>query len=187
MKRKIGFTAGLLFSLLLQNSLFAQSAPGEGFADVKGVNLLNAGVGLGSYGLYGTGGLPLTASFEHGFTKNISAGVNLGFIQKKYADYWKYTYFIFGARGSYHFNEVLKINNPKLDVYGGLGLFYRRYSFNHKAVDGDELDVDYKASGGDVDFALHAGTRYMFSDKVGAYAELGYGISPLQLGISFKL
>ena len=184
MKKKVLLITGLLFSLFAQNS-FAQKSSGEGFADVKGVNLLNAGVGLGTYGLTGTGGLPITASFEHGFTKNISAGVNLGYIQKKYAANWKYSYLIFGARGSYHLAETLKISNPKLDVYGGLGLFYRRYSFKYKD-DNDSEPLGYSSSGGDIDFELHAGARYMFNNKMGAYAELGYGISPLQLGVSVK-
>lgn len=102
MKKKILLTAVLLFSLLAKNKVLAQDA-----LDVKGTNFLNAGIGLGSYGLSGTGGLPITASFEHGFTKNISAGATLGFIQKKYAFDWKYTYLLFGARGSYHLNEAL--------------------------------------------------------------------------------
>src|SRR5579875_3013220 len=122
MKRNILLTAGLLWALLAQNSLMAQDTKGTGFADVKGINIVNAGIGLGSYGLFGTGGLPLTISFEHGFSKYISAGVNAGFVQRKYVGNEKYTYLIFGARGSYHFNQVLNLSNPKVDVYGGAGL-----------------------------------------------------------------
>jgi hypothetical protein len=152
--------------------------------DVKGVNFINAGIGVGTYGFVGTGGLPITASFEHGFSKNISAGLNLGFIQRKYADDWKYTYLVFGARGSYHFNEVLNVQNEKLDVYGGISLNYRHYKIKY----GHDIDDYYgSASGGEVDFGIHAGGRYLFSPKVGAFAELGYGISPLELGITFKL
>jgi hypothetical protein len=180
MKMKVWSIAILFVLLFAQNKLSAQDA---GFTDVKGVNLLNAGIGLGSYGLYGTGGLPLTASFEHGFTKNISAGINVGFVQRKYWHDWKYTYLIFGARGSYHFNELLNLSNPKLDVYGGAGLIYRHYKFKYTA---DGTTTDYKSSGGSVDLDLHAGGRYMFNEHVGAYAEVGYGISPLQIGVAFK-
>lgn len=185
MKKKILLTAGLLFSLFATNRLLAQDA--AGFQDVKGMNLLNAGIGLGSYGLSGTGGLPLTASFEHGFTKNISAGATLGFIQQKFGFDWKYTYLLFGARGSYHLAEALKIANPKLDVYAGLGLLYRRYSFQYTDETGEPgTGYDWDTSGGEVDFELHAGGRYLFNNNVGAFAELGYGISPLQLGITLK-
>lgn len=180
MKKKIVLAAMILFSVLTKNNLFAQSK----FNDVTGINLLNAGIGLGSYGLNGTGGVPLAASFEHGFSKNISAGVEAGFIQRKFADSWKYSYVMFGARGSYHFNEVLNVSNPKLDVYGGVGLLYRHFKIKYG---NGELDDYYgKASDGAVTIDLHAGGRYMFNNNVGAFAELGYGISPVKLGASLK-
>jgi hypothetical protein len=184
MKKKVLFGAITVCALFAQNSVSAQQS--SDFNDVTGVNLLNAGVGLGSYGLSGTGGLPLTASFEHGFSKNITAGVEAGFIQRKYAFYdWKYTYFIIGARGSYHFNEVLQIANPKLDVYGGVGLLYRHFSVKYN--DGEPGDYyGGKAGSGDVTVDLHAGGRYMFNSNVGAFAEAGYGISPLKLGVTLK-
>lgn len=156
-------------------------AAGANAQDVKGQNFLNAGIGVGTFGLSGTGGLPITASFEHGVTDKISVGATAGFVKTKfYADY-HYTYYIVGARGSYHFNELLKVSDEKLDVYGGASLFYRGYKANVKDIWGSE---DYKSSGGAVDFAIHAGARYMFAGNIGGYAELGYGISPLQLGVS---
>ena len=187
MKKKLTALTALLLMLLATNNVFAQSKDG-GFSDVKGINFLNAGIGLGTYGLAGTGGLPLTATFEHGFSKNISAGVTLGYVQIKLANDWKYTYTIFGARGSYHFNEALNISNPKLDVYGGVGIFYRHYKWKYTYDNGEPGSPSgvYNDAAGDVDFDLHAGARYMFGNSVGAYAELGYGISPLQLGVSLK-
>ena len=181
MKRKIVLTAVIVFSLLTTKSVSAQG--GTPFNDVNGINLLNAGVGLGTYGLYGTGGLPLTASFEHGFSKNISAGLEAGMVQRKFADGWKYSYFIIGARGSYHFNEVLNVSNPKLDDYGGAGLLYRHIKVKYS---GESDELYGKASSGDVTIDLHAGGRYMFSDNIGAFAEVSYGISPLKLGVSLK-
>ncbi len=170
-----------LFILMLTQKTSAQNS--GGVTDVKGMNFLNAGIGLGTYGLSGTGGLPITASFEHGFTKNISAGVGIGYVQKKYASSWKYTYFLFGARGSYHLNETLKLANDKLDVYAGLGLLYRNYSFKYL----EDNHEDLSSSGGDVDIEIHAGARYFFNEKLGGFAEVGYGISPLQIGLAVKL
>ena len=185
MKKNLTALTALLLMLLAGNALFAQSKDG-GFNDVQGANFLNAGIGLGSYGLAGSG-LPLTATFEHGFSKNISAGVGLGFIQTKVTDYWKYTYLMIGARGSYHLNEALNISNTKIDVYGGAGLFYRHYKWKDTFGYADEPSGwNNSGSAGDVVFDLHAGARYMFGNSVGAYAELGYGISPLQLGVSLK-
>lgn len=186
MKKKIVLTAALLVSLFMQNSLFAQDAAGPGFQDVKGTNVLNAGIGLGSYGLSGTGGIPLVASFEHGFSKNISAGATLGFIQKKFASDWKYTYLLIGARGSYHLNEAFKIANPNVDLYAGAGLLYRRFTVKYTHDDADNQEFDLNGSGSDFTVQLHAGARYFFNTKVGAFAELGYGISPLQLGVTLK-
>lgn len=150
---------------------------------IKGTNFVNAGIGLGTFGLSGTGGLPITASFEHGFTDKISAGGYVGFVQRKFAHDWKYTYFVIGARGSYHFNELLKVENEKLDVYGGASLYYRGYKLKYGD---DEISELYDASGGTVGLALHAAARYMFKENIGGYAELGYGVSPLQLGVTFK-
>ena len=185
MKKKVLFAATLLLGMFIMNQATAQDVK----QDVKGTNYLNAGIGLGSYGLAGTGGLPITASFEHGISKNISAGVTAGMIKRTYAGDIKYTYLITGVRGSYHFNELLKVENPKVDLYGGLSLFYRHYSFKYTYLSGgDETEHGdtYKSAGGNVDFAIHAGARYLFANNVGAYAELGYGISPLQLGLTFK-
>lgn len=151
---------------------------------VKGQKFLNAGIGLGTFGFSGTGGLPLTASFEVGVTDQISAGGFAGMVRTKFLSNYKYRYYIVGARGSYHFNELLKVTNPKLDVYGGASLYYRGYSLKYEYHDNDNNKV--KTSGGDIGIAMHAAARYMFSEKVGGYAELGYGISPLQLGVSLK-
>ena len=74
-----------------------------------------------------------------------------------------------------------------MDVYAGAGLFYRRYSFKYTDATAEEHDeFNLNASGGDIDFELHAGGRYLFNNKIGAFAELGYGISPLQIGVTFK-
>lgn len=35
-------------------------------------------------------------------------------------------------------------------------------------------------------FGVHAGARYLFSDHVGAFAEVGYGVAALKLGATFK-
>lgn len=183
MKKTTLLTALLVLVLSFHNKAQAQTA---NFTDVKGLNLLNAGIGLGTYGLSGTGGLPLVASFEHGITSNIGVGVEASFIQKNFGAGWKYTYLVFGARGSYHFNEALNVSNPNLDVYGGAGLLYRHFSFNGKDYYSGEPSYDYSSSGGDLTIDLHAGARYLFSERVGGFAEVGYGISPLKLGVSFK-
>jgi hypothetical protein len=172
MKKNLLIAALVLGAMLMSEAGKAQA--------VKGKNFLNAGIGIGSFGLNGTGGLPITASFEHGFSDKISGGVFVGIVSRNYTSSYKYKYFVVGARASYHFNEVLKITNPKVDVYGGASIYYRGYSLNY-----DYLGTKQKVTDGTVGIALHAAARYMFSTHVGGYAELGYGISPLQLGVTF--
>ncbi len=150
---------------------------------VKGTNYVNAGIGLGTFGFSGTGGLPIAISLEHGFSDKISAGPCYEMVHTTFETNWKYNYYVFGLRGSYHFNEALKITNPNVDLYGGVTLFYRGYSIKYT---GPQTDYLGSASTGGISFAFHAGAHYYFSQSVGGFAELGYGISPLQLGLSFK-
>ena len=163
-------------------SVFATSVKAQDTKEsVKGKNFVNAGVGIGTFGFNGSGGLPITASFEHGFTDQISAGVYVGVVSRKWYDDVRYNYKVIGVRGSYHFNELLKVANPKLDVYGGASIYYRGYTVKYD-VPGEGKE---KASSGGVSFALHAAARYMFSKNIGGFAELGWGVSPLQLGATF--
>jgi hypothetical protein len=168
----------MILSMIFTVSVFATCAVNA--QSVKGKNYVNAGIGIGTYGLHGTGGLPITASYEYGFTDQISAGLYVGYIGRKYADDWKYRYKIIGVRGSYHFNELLNITESKLDVYGGIAVFHRGFTLKYEAA-GEK----YKATDGDINVGIHAAARYMFANNIGAYAEVGYGVSPLQLGVSF--
>ena len=65
MKKTFLFTAMIAAALFSTLSSKAQ--------DVKGKHFINAGIGIGTFGFSGTGGLPVTASYEHGFTDKISA------------------------------------------------------------------------------------------------------------------
>ncbi len=103
--KNIGVLTG---ALLLSMVMFAQNG---GYS--KGDKLLNIGLGLNSY--Y-SGGIPFGASFEVGITDDISVGANFDYLSHKYkglGDY-KFTALYFGARGSYHFNTLLNIENKKI-------------------------------------------------------------------------
>lgn len=169
-----------LFVLVL--AALGLMAARAGAQDLTVRNYLNAGIGIGSFAYAGTGGLPLTASFEHDLTGTFSAGVLAGFVRTKGYPEARYTNYLLGARGSYHFNGLLNVYNPRLDIYGGGSLFYRGYKANYSNYDGA---TSRGTGGGGLDFALHAGTRYLFAGSAGAFAELGFGIVPLQVGVSF--
>lgn len=150
----------------------------------KGDVLLNAGFGLG---YYFAGGVPILVSAEFAVNDVISVGPYLGYTSYGYnfgSGYkYKYSFFDLGVRGSYHFSELFEIRNEKVDVYGGafLGFVVSSYS-------GDGFGGAYNDPyAGSFRLGLHAGVRYFFSEKVAGYAELGAGITPFALGLTFKL
>jgi hypothetical protein len=145
----------------------------------KGDKLLNLGIGLGYY--YGGGGVPLMASFEFAVTDAITVGPYFGYTSRGYTGGWRYTFLDFGVRGSYHFSELFEIRNEQIDIYGGANLGYAVSSYTYN---GGNFDNDLYPS--QVRFGLHAGIRYFFSEKVAGFGELGFGLAPLALGISFK-
>lgn len=161
----------------------------------KGQQDLHLGVGIGTT-LYGSGYRsvipPINISYEKGMTENIGVGAYLGYATSKYEyngvglDYeWRYSYLIIGARGAYHY-DLFK--EPKLDTYGGLMLGYNiskaRFHSNDPLLNED----DYTApSSGGFTWSGFLGARYQFQEKLGAYAELGYGVAYLNLGLRVKL
>lgn len=172
--KKFHFSILLVLGLLAGTQSFAQYVPD------KGSKLLNVGIGVGGYG-FGIGyssSVSFGASFEVGVVKNITVG---GF-----ADYRRLSfsgiggdgisYYYLGARGSYHFNELLSLSTDKADLYAGIGLGYRGISGTY-----------YYGGGGGIIVPIHLGGRYFFSEKVGAFAELASDVAPLKLGVTFKL
>jgi hypothetical protein len=162
----------------------------------KGQQDLHLGVGLGTT-LYGGGYRsilpPLNVSYEKGITENIGVGAYLGYASSRYdydgfanLDYhWRYNYVILGARGAYHYDLFKK---PKLDTYGGLmlGFTFANARFHSDDPTIDEANYSSPASGG-ITWSGFLGARYQFKPKLGAYAELGYGVSWLNLGLRMKL
>lgn len=141
----------------------------------KGDNLLNLGIGLG--GGFGT---PMGASFEHGFTDKISGGAMVTYSGTSSAypgGDIKYTYIIAGARASYH----LDFGVENLDPYIGAMLGY-----NVATVSTPSGYAGPKLTAGGVAYGGHVGARYYFTEKVGGFAEVGYGVANLTVGLSLK-
>ncbi|HNP07120.1 MAG TPA: hypothetical protein PKN99_05820 [Cyclobacteriaceae bacterium] len=172
-----------LILLLLVGGFILTS--GTAFAQYeKGDKLLNIGIGVNSY--Y-SGGIPVGASFEVGVTDEISVGGSVDYLSHNYGSVfgsdWKFTAIYIGARGSYHFNELLNLSNEKVDVYGGLTLGYRSFSWSDSAF-GTGLGDSY---GSGMFLGIYAAGRYYFSEKVGAFLEVGaVGSTNAKLGVAFK-
>ena len=164
----------MVAAFLLTSIAFAQNG-----AFKKGDKLLNAGIGVNSF--Y-SGGIPFGASFEVGISDAISVGGGIDYLSSNYSGLMKFTAMYFGARANYHFNELLNINNEKVDLYGGLTLGYRSFSWNDKEDFG--LGGSY---GSGLFLGGLVGGKYYFSDKIGAFVELGaIGSTNARLGVAFK-
>lgn len=169
---------------------------------------LNLGVGIGS--TFATANyrnaFPVSASLDYGVTDNISVGGYLGFATAAwkfygwdycnygngagnrfyYEDTYRWTYYIVGVRGAFHFAEFIK--NDKVDLYAGLmlgdNIAHSTWSTNSPCPDHGYY-WGGSSQGGFI-FSGFAGCRYRFTDKVGVFAEIGYGVSYLNLGVNFK-
>jgi hypothetical protein len=164
-------------------AFFASISSVQAQADYqKGDFLFNAGLG---FGYYYAGGIPFMVNGEYAFTDKLTIGPYLGYTSYNYGYFgydFKYRFIDFGARGSYHFSELFGITNEKLDIYGGAFLGFTVSSYSGDSFSGYDDAYGSRVTGG-----LHAGARYYFTEKFGAYGELGYGLAPLALGITLKL
>lgn len=150
----------------------------------KGDKVVNLGIGIGTYlGYtgYSNSLLPISGSFEYGIIDNLingKAGIGVGGYmaytswENKILSNETVSDFILGARGSFHYQFV-----DKLDTYVGVMLGYDIVSYSH---------TDANLSGSGVSFSTYVGGRYYLTDNIAVFGELGYGIAALELGVSFK-
>jgi hypothetical protein len=189
MKTKI--LLSVVFCLLAIFSANAQTSTFD-----KGNHVANLGIGLGN-ALYTGGGYtsaipPISLSYEVGikdgiFDKGVlGVGGYLGYTSAKYSwgyigyNYeWKYTNIIIGVRGLLHYPLV-----EKLDTYAGLMLGYDLVSVSEPS---GYSGTGYSALGSHIILPGFVGARYYFSDKFAGFAELGWGIAYLTLGVSLKI
>lgn len=152
-----------------------------------GTSIIQGGIGLGSnLGGLGKGRPAIAVSYEYGKWEVggpgvISLGGYLGNTGYKYstAGYsqsWNYT--VIGFRSAYHYNGFTDV--PQLDVYGGAMLSYNNVSYKSSGFTGSN------AYGSGIGFSLYVGGRWFFSESFGAFAELGYGVSTLNLGVAYR-
>ena len=169
----------LFFTLLLVQSISAQSFE-------YGDKVLNLGLGIsGNYFADSNVSLvvpPISVSYEYAFTHNLGVGnfgvgVYAGMLSVEDVVGYVYTSYLFGLRGNYHFYKT-----DKIDTYGGLFM-------GASVVDSNEpityLNVYNPKSGVVVDGFL--GLRYYLNQNMAVFSEIGFGISYLTVGISYKL
>ncbi len=122
----------------------------------KGDNVATVGVGIGSTNF----NIPISLSFEHGvYDINAKSAIGVG---------GKLAYggssAILAVTGSYHYD----LFGGNWDPYAELALGYSlgSYSVFHSGIS--------------------IGTRYFFTDSIAAFAKVGYGLSWLEVGASYK-
>lgn len=171
----------------------------------------NLGVGVGNtyvHARYYTGAgysyssIPtLNASGEYGVTDAIGIGGYIGYSSFKYSysntwfnnggwhsyvDEYRYSFMILGVRGAYHLDELIQVD--KLDAYGGLMLGYNLARYTYSSTDPGRNNLVYAGQNyGGLAYSLFVGARYRFTDNIGVFGELGYGISILNLGLNIKI
>ena len=98
------------------------------------------------------------------------------------SDKARWTSIIVLARGTYHY-DLLEVS--KLDTYAGVSLGFRIESFNNPQDD-EALKQRYNESYGGVRFerGIFLGARYFVTDGIGAFAEAGYDMTYLKLGLT---
>jgi Outer membrane protein beta-barrel domain len=181
--------AQITIGLCLLMALFISNSPVKAQLFDEGDVVVSAGIGVGStlysYGGYNTSMPLLFASGDYCLREdlgpgNLGVGAILGYTSYKvdwvYDDY-RINTFIFGARGTYHFTDLV----DKLDLYGGITIGAKIGSDNYSGPYGSTL---HTTSGFMPE--LFAGARYYFADNIGVMGELAYGIYVLKAGISFK-
>ncbi len=162
----------------------------------EGDIVLSAGFGLGSTyvggwnNYYKIGVPPVFVAGDYCLREDLGPG-NLGvggimaFSSYKYEPYpdwgYKYSVFMIGARGSYHFTDLV----DNLDLYGGVVIGGQIVT--DKEYGTYTPGYSYTTNSSGVLYDLFAGARYYFADNLAVMGELGYGIAWLKAGISLKL
>jgi len=155
----------------------------------KGDNNLNIGIGPGLAGIYGSMDVPsISVGYQVGVHEKFSVGGIVGYSSSSYdggsylgKDYkWTYTYIFIGGRGEYHFIDA---NIENLDIYAGVTLGYNIVSVSEPTG----YSGFYSSEGSYLLYGFHAGGRYYFTPKIGAFLELGYGVGYIVVGGTFRL
>jgi len=156
-----------------------------------GDKAINLGIGIGntlySGTFYNSGVPPISISYEQGVADEVlEKGVigvlgYLGYNSYKYENLgwgYKYSNIVIGAGGLFHYPLI-----DRLDTYAGVLL---GFNIVNATEFGTPIGFDYNASSGGFVFSGFVGARYFFTDNIAAFAQVGYGIAYLTLGVSFK-
>jgi hypothetical protein len=217
MKRIITATLSLIVLLNVSTSRAqngknnASSNAGGAHCFDESSKILNLGVGFGgSYYRYNRGhgySYRQTPAFSLTYEQALKEKVGPGFIgiggylgyqtaRFRYDDYYyngnkyyyqhRWNYFVIAARGAYHLDVL---NTDKAELYFGAiaGLRIQTYKYETNSTDPYRNQYDLSQRNIYPALSLFVGGRWYFKPNIGLFGEVGYGISYLTLGLSFKL
>lgn len=155
----------------------------------EGQSDINLGIGFVTFGMDGeTSFPPLSLSYEYAINDNVSVGGIVAYTASTWEPFGSFmpdaptaelSAFIVGARGSYH-KELI----DDVDTY--LGVFLGYNSVSAAWTDDDPNTMLPALEVGGVTYGAYAGARYHFTDNLGAFLEVGYGISAVNIGLTAK-
>lgn len=193
------------------NPSSSSSASSGGGCFNESSKILNIGIGFGGRSYYNysraTGysyrsSPALSVSYEQALKKKVGPGF-LGIggyfgyqsAYLKYDDYYynnnkyyyrhNWKYMMFAVRGAYHLDAL---NFEKGEIYFGgiIGLRYTSYSYETNSTDPNKNYYQLSNSSLWPAWSFFGGGRYYLAKNIAVYGELGYGISYLTVGASFK-
>lgn len=165
----------------------------------KGDLVFNFGLGLGSNlyrgRYYSTKVPPVSASIEYGlledvFIEKMTLGIGglVGFSSSEWSSTgwqgvkygYRYNYITFGARGAFHYPLV-----ENFDVHTGIIMGFTVVSYSQFGT--IDPAYTYTATSNFPVYGWYIGGRYYVSDNFAGMAEIGYGLSYLNIGFAVKL
>ena len=194
--KKFFFTVLVTLCALISSPVFGQNQVFN-----KGNFNFSAGYGLVPTFLAdgGTSNIPpLSARLGYSFSQHFNLSGYFGYSASTskptlYSDgiysQFKNDFMMMGLRG-----ELRSQRSEKFDIYGGFMLAYNHPIVKEVAVEGgseiireEGVPRGFNTPEGQLLYSGFVGGTYFVTKKIGVFAELGYGISMLNTGLSFKL
>lgn len=144
---------------------------------------ISVGVGAGStLSLGGTTTIPpVSASLDIGLLDRATIGPYLAIAANGDGQGLDYEHMVIGAKGAYH----IAVPVPKLDAYAGGMLGYHIYSSSLAQELGaySFLPPVHRETPSHTAYSAFAGARYLLFRHVRAFAEVGYGVAYVNVGL----
>ncbi len=182
----------LLAMLFAFSSLHAQQKT-EDFERKKGDIEFNAGIGLVSTFInVNTKNKipPLSVTIGYRLKKHLSLGAYIGYSASEYTEigedgernYVRNNFHIAGLRFEGHFQR------DRTNFYGGAMLGYTFSNISTNITDPKGVQNILIEDGQDaITYSGFIGMKHLVTERIGIFGEVGYGVSLVNLGVSYKL